>query len=102
MNRPERSSITQYHLPRELELSTLDVKREVAVPQGSETNIRRFSRIFEAELCYLVELIRHLSDVLRGSILRTCELHYGNTTMKVIRTYSILLAYLRGTAERVW
>ena len=102
VNRSESSSVTQHHLPRELELSRLDVKRGVAVLHGSETDVRRFSRIVETELRCLVELIRHLSDVLRGSEFRTCELDYGNMIMKVIRTYPILLAHLQGTSQRVW
>jgi hypothetical protein len=102
VNRPEISSITQYYLPRELELSILDVKHEVAVLHGSEADVRRFIKIIEAELRCLVELIRHLSDVVRGPEFRTCEYRYGNTIMKIIQTYPVLLAYLRGTAERAW
>ena len=81
MNRPARSRIARYHLPRELELSRLDIICEVAVLHGSEANVRWFSRIAETELRRLVELVRHLSNVLRCSELRTCEFYYGNTIM---------------------
>ena len=101
VNRSEGSSITQYHLPWELELSRFDVEREVAVLHGSEADVRHFSRIVEAELRCLVELILHMSDVLRSSEFRTCELDYGNMIMKVIRRCPMLLAYLKGTAGRV-
>lgn len=70
-----RSSIVKYHLPRDFEQSRLDAEREVTVLHASEADVRWLSRIVETELRCLVELARHLSDVLRGSKFGTCELH---------------------------